>query len=67
MKVSFVFNCELYSKTGSGVCLENAAISQIQDMFENQNGKPTIVLKTFKRLDMKRTPIIILILKKFKI
>ena len=30
---------------------------QIQDMFEN--GKPDIVLKTFKRFNIKRTPIII--------
>ena len=40
------------------VCLENATVFQIQDMFEN--GKPDIVLKTVKRFDIKGTPIIIL-------
>ena len=30
-------------KRGSGVCLENETMFQIQDMFEN--GKPNIVLK----------------------
>ena len=34
---------------------------QIQDMFEN--GKPDIVLKTAKRFNIKRSPIIMLILK----
>ena len=34
----------------------------IQDMFEN--GKPDIVLKMVKRFNIKRTPIVILILKK---
>ena len=43
----------------NGVCLENAKMFQIQDMFEN--GKPDIFLKTVKRFDIKRTPIIILI------
>ena len=38
---------------------------QIQDMFEN--GKPDIVLKTAKRFNIIRTPIIILIQNKFKI
>ena len=37
---------------------------QIQEMFEN--GKPNIVLKTVKRINLKRTPIIILILKNLK-
>ena len=36
---------------------------QIHDMF--QNGKPDIVLKTVKRFIIKRTPIIISILKKY--
>ena len=38
---------------------------QIKDMLEN--GKPDILLKTVKRCIKKRTPIIILIKKKFKI
>ena len=63
MKVSFVY---IYTqKRESGFCLENATMIQIQDMFEN--GKPGIVLKTVKRLNIKRTPILILIKKKFKI
>ena len=49
-------------KRESGFCLENATMIQIQDMFEN--GKPGIVLKTVKRLNIKRTPIVILIKKK---
>ena len=35
---------------------------KIQNMFKN--GKPNFVLKTVKRFNIKRTPIIILILKK---
>ena len=42
--------------------VENATMFQIQDMFEN--GKPNIVLKTVKRFNIKRTPIIILIKEK---
>ena len=38
MKDSFVLNCRLFLKRGSGVCLENATMIQIQNMFEN--GKP---------------------------
>ena len=63
MKVSFVLNYT--QKRESGVCLENPTmiqILQIQEMFEN--GKPDIILKTVKRFNIKRTPIIILILKK---
>ena len=37
-------------------------VFQIQEMFEN--GKPDIVMKTFKKFNIKRTRIIILILKK---
>ena len=59
MKVSFVLNCGLYSKTGKGVCLENATMFQIQDMFEK--GKPDIVLKTVKGFFLKKkTPFVIL-------
>ena len=64
MKVSFVFNCGLYSKREVGFCLENATMFPIQDMFEN--GIPDIVLKTVKRFNIRRTPIIILILKEFE-
>ena len=53
MKVSFVLNCGLYSKTGKGVCLENATMFQIQDVFENL--KPDIVLKTVKRFNIKNS------------
>ena len=35
-------------KQESGVCLENATMIQIQDMFENE--KPDIVLKTVRVL-----------------
>jgi len=49
-------------KRESGFCPENATMFQIQDMFEN--GKPNFVLKTVKRFNVKRTPIIILICKK---
>ncbi len=55
MKDSFVLNCRLFLKRGSGVCLENATMIQIRDMF--QNGKPDIVLKTVNRFNVKRTPI----------
>ena len=48
-------------KRDSGFCLENATIFQIQDIFEN--GKPKIVLKMVKSLNIKITPTIILILK----
>ena len=48
-------------KRDSGFCLENATMFQIQDMFEN--GKPKIVLKMVKSLNIKITPTIILILK----
>jgi len=65
MKVSFVLKGGLYSKTGKRVLSRNATMFQIQDMFEN--GKPDNVLKTVKRFDTIRTPIIIVILKKFKI
>ena len=65
MKV-ILFSIEDYTqKQESGFCLENATMFQIQDMFEN--GKPVIVLKTAKRFNIKRTPLIIFILKKFKI
>ena len=40
--------CGLFSKLEIGVCLENATMVQIQDMFEN--GNPDIVLKTVKGL-----------------
>ena len=61
MKVSFVLNCDLYTqKRENGFSLENATMFQIYNMF--QNGKPDIVLKTVKRFNIKRTPIIILIL-----
>ena len=43
----------------------DSTMFQIQDIFEN--GKPNIVLKTVKSFDLKRTPVVILILKKFKI
>ena len=59
--MSFVLKGGLYSKPESGFCLENAAMFQIQDIFEN--GKPNIVLKTVKRFNIKRTLIIILIKK----
>ena len=45
MKVSFVLNYGLDSKTGKWICLENE--------------KPDIILKTLKRFNIKRTPIII--------
>ena len=59
MKVSFVLNCGLYSKTGFDYV---SNLVQIQDMFEN--GKPDVVLKTVKRFNIKRSPFIILIFKK---
>ena len=60
MKVSFVLDCGLYSKTGKWVLSRKRDnMIQIQDMFED--GKPDIVLKTVKRFNLKRTPIIILI------
>ena len=40
----------------------NATMFQIQDIFEN--GKPNIILKTIKSFNIKRSSIIILILKK---
>ena len=41
MKVSFVLNCGLYSKTEKWVlCQKRDNMFQIQDMFEN--GKPDI-------------------------
>jgi len=58
MKVSFVLNFGLYSKTGKWVLSQKRDI-QIQDMFEN--GKPNILLNTVKSFNIKRTPIIILI------
>ena len=65
MKVSFVLNCGLYSKTGNWVLSRKRDnMFQIQDMFEN--GKPDIVLKTVKSVNIKRTPIMILILKSLK-
>ena len=60
MKVVIVLNCGLYSKTGKWVL--SRKMVQIQDIFKN--GKPNIVLKTVKSFNIKRTPIIILILKK---
>ena len=42
MKVSFVLNCGLYSKTGKWVLSPKRKIFYIQDMFEN--GKPDIVV-----------------------
>ena len=63
MKVSFVLNCGLYSKTGNWVLSRKRDnMFQIQDMFENR--KPDIVLKTVKKFNLKTTDIIILILKK---
>ena len=62
MKVSFVLN--YIQKRERGFCLKSVTMNQI-GIFEN--GKPAIVLKTVKRFNIKRTPIIILILKKFKI
>ena len=60
MKVSFVLNCGLYSKTGKWVLSRKREnVSNSADMFEN--GKPDIVLKTVKWFNIKRTPIIILI------
>ena len=58
MKVSFGLNCGLYSNSKVGFISKTQQF-QIQDMFEN--GKPDIVLKTVKRFNIKRTPIIILI------
>ena len=62
MKVSFVLNCGLYSKTGKWV------LSRKRDNISNsgyvRNGKPNVVLKTVKRFNIKRTTVIILILKK---
>ena len=52
---------EYTPKRESGFCLENATMFQTQVMFEN--GKPKIVLKTVKSLNIKITPTIILILK----
>ena len=62
MKVSFVLNDGLYSNRESGGFLENATMIQIQEMFEN--GKPDIVLKTFKSFNIKTNPFIILISEK---
>ena len=60
MKMSFVTNCGLYSKTGKWVLSRKRDnMIQIQDMFEN--GKPDIVLKTVKGFHIKRTPFMILI------
>ena len=59
MKVSFVLKADYTQKRENGVCLENATLIQIQDMFEN--GKPDIVLKTVKGFNIKRTHYIILI------
>ena len=39
-------------KRECGLCLENATLFQIQDMFEN--GKPDIVLKTVNRFNINR-------------
>ena len=62
MKVSFVLNCGLCSKTGKWV------LSKKRDNDLNsgyvRNGKPDIVLKTVNRFNIKRTLIIILIFKK---
>ena len=58
MKVNFVFNCGLYSKTGKRVLSRKRDnMFKIPDMFEN--GKPDIVLKTVKRFNIIRSPIII--------
>ena len=62
MKVSFVLNDGLYSNRESGGFLENTTMIQIQEMFEN--GKPDIVLKTFKSFNIKTNPFIILISEK---
>ena len=65
MKVSFVLNCGLYSKTGKvDFVLKTQQCFKFR-MFEN--GKPDIAWKMVKRFHLKRTPIIILIEKKFKI
>ena len=48
---------EYTQKREIGFSLENATMFQIQDMFENE--KPDIILKTLKRFNIKRTPIII--------
>ena len=61
MRVSFVLNCGLYSKTGKWVLSRKRDNVLNQDMFEN--GKPNIVLKTVKSFTT-RTTIIILILNK---
>ena len=45
MKVSFILNCGLCSKTGKWVLSR-----------KRENGKPDIVLKTVKGFDIKRTP-----------
>ena len=42
MKESFVLIVDYTEKRESGFCLENAAMFQIQDIFEN--GKPNIIL-----------------------
>jgi len=55
-----LWNVDHTQKWESGLRLEKAPMFQIQDMFEN--GKPNIVLKTVKSFNIKRTPIIILIL-----
>ena len=55
----------LYSNTGKWVLSRKRYNFQIQDMFEKE--KPDIVLKTVKRFNIIRTPVIIFISKKFRI
>ena len=58
MKVSFVLYSRLFSKTRQ--CFKFK-------IWKTENGKPDIVWKTVKRVNSKRTPIIILILKSLKL
>ena len=52
MKMSFVTNCGFYAKTGKwDLSLKRDNMIQIQDMFKN--GKPDVVLKTVKVLNIK--------------
>jgi len=48
------------------IILKNATMFQIKK-WKTENGKPDIVWKTVKRVNSKRTPIIILILKSLKL
>ena len=63
MKMSLMFWIADYAqKRGSGFCLENATMIQIQDMFEK--GKPDIDLKTVKGFNLKRSSFLFFILEK---